>query len=315
MNTILALTSAVFALGTTSCYYGSEYAYTQTSGGYGSGYGHSGISTSFVYTTSDAWIYDPVVRCYYDRRRHAYYDPYLYGYYPRGYTPRPIAYVPHPHGWSGRGRIAPPRSVRSRNLQRHEHRADLLRERNYAWARNRSGGSRDVSRDWQRQRARSAANFDGDQSSREAVRPGRKPATRSSTRNSWGGERQHNTRGGDTAPDRSGVRPDQRQRVVPSGNSRGDRSGSRNSRASRPGYGEPVSSTIQRQQAAQRQAAQRQQAQRQAAQRQSAERSRSQSRATPSRSRARSKPPATRPTHRGGRGSAPIRPQPSRRNR
>ncbi|MEP4078895.1 hypothetical protein [Haloferula sp.] len=152
----LALVTAAAAV-FSSCYYDPSY------GGYGSSYGVSGVSASFVSTSSDYWFYDPSVRCYYDRRRSCYYDPYLYGYYPRGYTPRPISNCPHPYGYSGRGRAPVPNGVNGRTLTNHQNRVAQLQARNYKWAqqvqvRNDANLAR-----WQHNRATAAANYQGHQ--------------------------------------------------------------------------------------------------------------------------------------------------------
>ncbi len=131
---IKAAALALAALGATSCYY-DPYS----GGGYGGGggyYGGGGVSTTFVYTSNDRWLYDPLVYCYYDRYRGRYYDPYLYGYYPSGYCPRPLYGAHHPHGWSGHGVLAPPSGFRDRYLSNYQNRVDQLRARNYNWAQN-----------------------------------------------------------------------------------------------------------------------------------------------------------------------------------
>ena len=98
--------AAAATLFVASCYY-DPYG----GGGYGGGGyygGGGGLNATFVYTSSDRWLYDPSVYCYYDRYRRCYYDPYLYGYYPVGYCPRPIYGAYHPHGWRGHGHLPPP---------------------------------------------------------------------------------------------------------------------------------------------------------------------------------------------------------------
>ncbi|MGB6219800.1 hypothetical protein [Haloferula sp.] len=169
-TTLVAAAAAVFS----SCYYDPSY------GGYGSSYGVSGVSASFVSTSSDYWFYDPVVRCYYDRRRSCYYDPYLYGYYPRGYTPRPIYNAPHPYGWGGKGYAPIPNGVNGRTLNRNQDRVAQLQARNYAWANQvRVRNDANVER-WQRNQATAAANFRGNQNqqrqpSGQATNPFRNP--------------------------------------------------------------------------------------------------------------------------------------------
>jgi hypothetical protein len=136
------LTAAVLV---SSCAYDPYY-----SDGYGGGYstGYSdGYSTSVFISTGDPrWGYDPSCHSYYDYHRRAYYDPFLYGYYPVGYRP-PIVYgVPHPHGWRPGSRYCPPPSrVRSHNLSGYQNRESLYRRSNFSWAnqvRQRDSGSR-----------------------------------------------------------------------------------------------------------------------------------------------------------------------------
>ncbi len=166
-SALIAAAAAIFS----SCYYDPSY------GGYATSYGTTGISASFVSTSSDYWFYDPAVRCYYDRRRSAYYDPYLYGYYPRGYTPRPISNCPHPYGWGGSGYAPVPRSVNGRILSQQQDRVAQLQARNYEWANQvRVRNDANVAR-WQRNQATAAANFRGDQS-RQPVRNQAQPPGR-----------------------------------------------------------------------------------------------------------------------------------------
>ncbi len=180
IRTVLAACTLVFA---SSCYYDGYYS---SYGAYDS-YGYSGGGVSFVYTSSDRWLYDPVVYCYYDRHRRAYYDPYLYGYYPVGYVPRPIYGVPHPHGWRpGRGYCPPPSNFRDRRLSNYHNRTDLLRSRQYSWAgsvRERNDGNMAA---WQSRRLQNAAQFPSRQQAAERPR-GNRPAPQGSPReNSWG---------------------------------------------------------------------------------------------------------------------------------
>lgn len=142
---------AVAAAGFTSCVYDSY--------GYDSGYGYSGGGTTFVHTSSSRWLYDPSVRCYYDVQRSLYYDPYLYGYYPSGYCPRPVYNAPHPYGWNGRGNCPIPQGVRYHQIQNYQNRVALLRARNYQWAQQVRVNQQATVANWQQQRARAAANY------------------------------------------------------------------------------------------------------------------------------------------------------------
>ncbi len=112
---------------------GSSYSYGQ-----GYGYGGSSFSTSyFVSTGNSRWGYDPHVRCYYDYTRRAYYDPYLYGYYPVGYRPIYVSGTPHPHGWrQGSSRISPPSRIHSHNLSNYHSRGNNYRNLGTDWSRN-----------------------------------------------------------------------------------------------------------------------------------------------------------------------------------
>lgn len=160
MNTNRLIKSALIAAAAvifSSCYYDPSY------GGYGTSYGTTGISASFVSTSSASWFYDPAVRCYYDRRRSCYYDPYLSGYYPRGYTPRPISNCPHPYNWKGRGHAPVPHGVNGRTLNNHRDRVSQLQSRDYAWANQvRVRDDANVGR-WQSNQATAAANFRGNE--------------------------------------------------------------------------------------------------------------------------------------------------------
>lgn len=128
MKFLRSLLAALAALMLASCYY-DGYSYGLSSGG---GYG----STSLVYTSSSRWVYDPYVRCYYDYNRRCYYDPYLCGYYPRNYCPRPIYGVPHPYGWSGRGKCPLPRNVNNRSFNHGYDRVAHLRTQNPRWGKS-----------------------------------------------------------------------------------------------------------------------------------------------------------------------------------
>jgi len=133
------LTAAVLV---SSCAYDPYY-----SDGYGGGYSSGSYSTSVFVSTGDSrWGYDPYCHSYYDYQRRAYYDPFLYGYYPVGYRP-PIVYgVPHPHGWRPGSRYCPPPSrVRTHTLSGYQNRESLYRRSNFSWAnqvRQRDSGSR-----------------------------------------------------------------------------------------------------------------------------------------------------------------------------
>lgn len=146
----------------TSCYY--DPYYSGSGGGYSGGYsgGGGGLSTTFVYTSSDRWLYDPAVYCYYDRHRRCYYDPYLYGYYPVGYCPRPLHGAYHPHGWRpGSSYCPPPSNFRDRYLSNYQNRMSNLRAANVAWA-NKVHESNDRQAEaWRNQRARAAEKFQG----------------------------------------------------------------------------------------------------------------------------------------------------------
>ncbi|MEO5916108.1 MAG: hypothetical protein ABIS50_17865 [Luteolibacter sp.] len=138
-----AAVGAVVSMAFTSCYYDPNYSSASVGGtyssGYGDGYGYggSGFSTSvFVGTGNPQWGYDPHCYSYYDYRRHAYYDPYLNGYYPVGYRP-PIVYgVPHPYGWHpGVTYIRPPAYVSNVTVVNYNNRATLYQNTKYGWAR------------------------------------------------------------------------------------------------------------------------------------------------------------------------------------
>lgn len=129
----VAAVTAGSALSVVSCAY-DPYAPSY----YGGGYGYSGgssFSATFVSTGDSRWGYDPDRYCYYDYTRRAYYDPYLYGYYPVGYLPPRLYGVPHPHGWRpGRTYCPPPRNVRFNTISNYQNRVNLLQRRNYGWA-------------------------------------------------------------------------------------------------------------------------------------------------------------------------------------
>ncbi len=157
---------ALAAAGLSSC------AYDPYGADYSASYGYAGGGgTTFVHTSSSRWLYDPTVRCYYDVQRSLYYDPFLYGYYPSGYCPRPIYHAPHPYGWSGRGACPTPREVRFRQLQNYRDRQALLRQRNYQWAQNVRVRQDSAVSGWQRQQVQRAANFQRQQNRAPQGRP------------------------------------------------------------------------------------------------------------------------------------------------
>lgn len=137
---LLGAVTGISALVISSCAYDPYYSGSSYSSGYGDGYGYgsSNFSTSFfVRTGNPRWGYDPYAGCYYDYTRRSYYDPYLYGYYPKGYRPRYISGAPHPHGWSrGRSSIAPPSRIRSYNLTNYQNRGERYRSLGRDWSRN-----------------------------------------------------------------------------------------------------------------------------------------------------------------------------------
>jgi hypothetical protein len=138
-----AAVGAVVALGFTSCAYDPYYSSTSVGGsynsGYGQGYGYGGssFSTSVLIGTGDSrWGYDPTCYSYYDYRRRAYYDPYLYGYYPVGYRPPVVYGVPHPYGWRpGSGYCRPPSRVSNVTVVNYRNRESAYRNSDYQWAR------------------------------------------------------------------------------------------------------------------------------------------------------------------------------------
>ncbi len=116
-----------------SCAY-DPFSYSSTSSTYSSGYGRS--STTVFFSTGDPrWGYDPVCRSYYDYTRKCYYDPYLNGYYPRGYRPTIVVGAPHPHGWNpGKKFCPPPRSYSNRSINNYRERAVAYRNLNHSWS-------------------------------------------------------------------------------------------------------------------------------------------------------------------------------------
>lgn len=139
MTTRLPLLIAAAAIGAflSSCAY-DPYSYGYESGSsvaYSNNYGAS--NTVFIRTSNSRWGYDPYCRSYYDYTRQCYYDPYLNGYYPRGYRPPVIVGVPHPHGWRrGHGTCPPPRSVVHRNLNNYRNRHQQYCNLEQSWARD-----------------------------------------------------------------------------------------------------------------------------------------------------------------------------------
>lgn len=138
----LAALAAASTASLVSCvydpYYGGGYGYGNYDGyGYG-GYGYGPtVQTSLIITSDNRWGYDRYRHCYYDYHRRAYYDPYLYGYYPIGYLPPIIYGAPHPYGWyPGRGVCPPPRHIRTGYISNYRNRVELLRQRDYSWARS-----------------------------------------------------------------------------------------------------------------------------------------------------------------------------------
>ena len=137
---LIGLFAGLSALAVSSCAYDPYYSQASYSGGYGSGYGYGGsnFSTSFFVSTGNPrWAYDPYAGCYFDHTRRAYYDPYLYGYYPVGYRPRYVVGAPHPHGWSRGGSYCPPPSrIRNHTIVNYSSRAQSYRTLGRDWSRN-----------------------------------------------------------------------------------------------------------------------------------------------------------------------------------
>jgi hypothetical protein len=128
---------AAVALGLSSCAYDPYYSSVHYGHGYGYGYGGSTFTTAtFISTGDPRWAYDPQMRLYFDFHRRAYYDPYLFGYYPVGYRPVILHAVPHPHGWRPGSRwIAPPSRVTTVTLRNYSDRYGAYRRTDYPWAR------------------------------------------------------------------------------------------------------------------------------------------------------------------------------------
>lgn len=137
----VAAVGAVVAFGFTSCAYDPYYSSSaggSYSSGYGEGYGYGGSSFStslFVSTGDPRWGYDPNCYSYYDYSRNCYYDPYLNGYYPRGYRPPVVYGVPHPNGWHpGGGYMRPPGHVTNVTVNNYHDREGRYRNSSYGWA-------------------------------------------------------------------------------------------------------------------------------------------------------------------------------------
>lgn len=108
--------------------YGSGY-------GSGFGYGSPSFTTSFfVSTGSPVWGYDPYCRSYYNYQRRCYYDPYLYGYYPRGYRPPILVGVPHPRGYRS-NYCPPPVRITNVTLNNYDQRARRYGSLQQPWSR------------------------------------------------------------------------------------------------------------------------------------------------------------------------------------
>lgn len=135
-----------------SCYYDPYYS------GYSSSYGIGG-GTTFIHTSSDRWFYDSSLRCYYDRNRSAYYDPWIGGYYPVGYCPKPVYRVPHPYGWNGKGVCPTPRNIRSHTISGYNDRLSHYRKKNYSWANTATVRNDSSVANWQRNRLKAARSY------------------------------------------------------------------------------------------------------------------------------------------------------------
>lgn len=93
-------------------------------------------SSIFIRTSSSRWGYDPHCRSYYDHTRQCYYDPWLRGYYPRGYRPPVIIGIPHPYGWKqGQRTCPPPVHIRTHTIRDHRCRYEHYRRLNHSWCR------------------------------------------------------------------------------------------------------------------------------------------------------------------------------------
>ncbi len=129
---------AVFAV--SSCAYDGYSTGASYSSGFGDGYGYgnSSFSTSvFVGTGNPRWGYDPYAGAYFDYTRRAYYDPYLYGYYPVGYRPRYVIGAPHPRGWRrGNQFCPPPQRIRNYRLRNFRDRGERYQGLGRDWSRN-----------------------------------------------------------------------------------------------------------------------------------------------------------------------------------
>ncbi|MGA0900371.1 MAG: hypothetical protein ACO3SO_08200 [Luteolibacter sp.] len=125
-----------------SCTYDPYYSSVTS---YGS---NGGISSSvFIRTSNSRWAYDPQCRSYFDYTRQCYYDPWLHGYYPRGYRPPIIVGVPHPHGWRpGRSVCPPPVHVRTHTIGNHHNRYHHYKKLNHSWCQNLKFASNSITR-------------------------------------------------------------------------------------------------------------------------------------------------------------------------
>lgn len=221
--------AAAITLGLGACAYdpyhssGTTRTAVSASYGYGHGYGGNSFSTSFFWSTGDPrWGYDPYSRAYFDYNRRAYYDPYLYGYYPVGYRPPILVGVPHPSGYR-RGWCPPPRRVTNVTVVNYRNREAAYRRTNHRWAQNvrydrnhRSSGTRTDDRN-PRQSRNDSNRWDGrtrTSSGAEATRTRNTGPTRGTS------ARDNRNRGQDrgsftTPPPRQSVQPTPRQSVQP----------------------------------------------------------------------------------------------------
>jgi hypothetical protein len=134
LSRLVMLTAGAIGLFASSCAYDPYY---DGGVGYDSGYyGEGSYSTSLFISTGDSrWGYDPYCHSYYDYHRRAYYDPFLYGYYPVGYRPPVVYGVPHPHGWRPGSRYCPPPSrISSHVLGNYRDREGAYRRSNFSWS-------------------------------------------------------------------------------------------------------------------------------------------------------------------------------------
>ncbi len=209
-NKILHLAGAsVAALLLGSCAYDSYHpANTRTAVsvgyGHGHGYGSNSFSTSFFWSTGDSrWGYDPYTRAYFDFNRRAYYDPWLYGYYPVGYRPPILVGVPHPVGYR-QGWCPPPRRITNVTIVNYNERKRAYRNTNHGWARN-------VRVDSRHQTNRGSSNT--------RQQPATRPSGRDSRDNQWNRD---TNRGGSRSPAiNSGGRVNRGESTAPGGRPEG----------------------------------------------------------------------------------------------